>query len=96
MSTGPQCRAWPHVSAVSEDTIRRDLRDLQSMNLVRKTHGGVLRHIVPPAAFEKRVVIESELKTALGARAAELVGGWRRDHHRRRYHGPVGRALAAG
>jgi DeoR family transcriptional regulator, fructose operon transcriptional repressor len=58
---------------VSEDTIRRDLRDLQSMNLVRKTHGGVLRHIAPPAAFEKRVGIEPELKTALGARAAELV-----------------------
>jgi len=58
---------------VSEDTIRRDLRDLQASNLVSKTHGGVLRHIAPLTAFEVRVGVEADLKVAMGQRAAELV-----------------------
>jgi len=57
---------------VSEDTIRRDLRDLQAKNLVRKTHGGALRHTAPPVSFENRVGVELDLKTAIGTRAAEL------------------------
>lgn len=58
---------------VSEDTIRRDLRDLQASDLVRKTHGGVLRHVAPPTAFEVRMGVEAGLKAAMGQRAAELV-----------------------
>jgi DeoR family fructose operon transcriptional repressor len=58
---------------VSEDTVRRDLRDLEARQLVRKAHGGALRHITPLVAYETRLAQASELKAALGQRATELV-----------------------
>ena len=59
--------------AVSEDTVRRDLRELQAQHLIRKTHGGALRHTVPAVAYETRVGAAAGIKAAIGRRAAELV-----------------------
>ncbi|HVX65500.1 MAG TPA: DeoR/GlpR family DNA-binding transcription regulator, partial [Bryobacteraceae bacterium] len=59
--------------AVSEDTIRRDLRDLGNRHLIRKTHGGALRHTLPPVNYELRLAQASQVKQAISRRAAELV-----------------------
>jgi DeoR family fructose operon transcriptional repressor len=59
--------------AVSEDTIRRDLRQLEAEHLIKKTHGGALRHTAPLVAYETRREQASETKEAIGERAAALV-----------------------
>jgi len=58
---------------VSEDTVRRDLRELENRGQIRKTHGGALRHTTPAISYDKRLATVSELKEALGRRAAELI-----------------------
>lgn len=58
---------------VSEDTVRRDLHELEARGQILRTHGGALRHITPAVPYERRLVQSSELKEALGRRAAELV-----------------------
>lgn len=58
---------------VSADTIRRDLRELESDGLIRKTHGGALQRIASPPPYTVRLVQASKLKEAIGRRAAELV-----------------------
>lgn len=57
---------------VSEDSIRRDLRDLASQGLCRKVYGGALltQHIGP---LVERQNERTELKRALGQVAASLV-----------------------
>ncbi|MDR3718563.1 MAG: DeoR/GlpR family DNA-binding transcription regulator [Bryobacteraceae bacterium] len=58
---------------VSEDTVRRDLRRLEAHQLIKKTHGGALRHTAPPVGYATRLVQATEIKEAIGRRAAELV-----------------------
>ncbi|HEY3417642.1 MAG TPA: DeoR/GlpR family DNA-binding transcription regulator [Armatimonadota bacterium] len=58
---------------VSEDTIRRDLRQLESHQLIKKTHGGALRHTAPLVAYDTRREQASATKEAIGERAAALV-----------------------
>jgi DeoR family transcriptional regulator of aga operon/DeoR family fructose operon transcriptional repressor len=58
---------------VSEETIRRDLKELQAQGLVRKTHGGALRRTPPPTPYESRVQHAPKLKVAIGQAAASLV-----------------------
>jgi DeoR family fructose operon transcriptional repressor len=58
---------------VSEDTIRRDLKDLQNQGLIVKTHGGALNHVAAPKSFEKRLEHASQSKTSIGEAAAGLV-----------------------
>jgi DeoR/GlpR family transcriptional regulator of sugar metabolism len=61
--------------AVSEMTIRRDLRDLDREGLLRRVHGGAVgnlgRSYEPPYAI--RTTRNDERKRAIGRRAAELV-----------------------
>jgi len=58
---------------VSEDSIRRDLRDLASQGLCRRVYGGALlvQHVAPLGERHHERV---ELKRALAQVAAELVG----------------------
>lgn len=58
---------------VSEDTIRRDLRDLQNQGLIVKTHGGALNHVAAPKSFENRLEHASNYKSSIGKTAAGLV-----------------------
>jgi DeoR family fructose operon transcriptional repressor len=58
---------------VSEDTVRRDLRDLQNQGLIVKTHGGALNHVAAPKSFEKRLEHASQCKASIGKAAASLV-----------------------
>ena len=58
---------------VSEDTIRRDLRGLQSQGLIVKTHGGALNHVAAPRSFENRLEHASRFKSLIGKAAADMV-----------------------
>jgi DeoR/GlpR family transcriptional regulator of sugar metabolism len=59
---------------VSEDTVRRDLKELDSQGLVRRVHGGALppTPVVNPRFVERRKVDPAQ-KAAIGAAAASLV-----------------------
>jgi DeoR/GlpR family transcriptional regulator of sugar metabolism len=59
---------------VSEDTVRRDLRELDSQGLLRRVHGGGL----PPRSavsqqFAERRMVDPAGKAAIGAAAVSLV-----------------------
>src|SRR5262245_25916264 len=56
---------------VSEDTVRRDLRELDSQGLVRRVHGGALppTPIINPR-FVERAKVDPAGKAAIGAAAA--------------------------
>lgn len=58
---------------VSEDTIRRDLRELESRGVALKTHGGALRKLATPRSFENRLEYATHLKSIIGSAAANLV-----------------------
>jgi DeoR/GlpR family transcriptional regulator of sugar metabolism len=59
---------------VSEDTVRRDLKELDSQGLIRRVHGGALppTPVVNPRFSERRKV-DPAGKAAIGAAAAGLV-----------------------
>lgn len=48
----------------SEDTIRRDLRELDAAGLLRRVHGGAIR-LRPAASFSERAATDLPRKTAL-------------------------------
>ncbi|RBS93452.1 DeoR/GlpR family DNA-binding transcription regulator [Enterococcus faecium] len=54
---------------VSEDTIRRDLKDLDSQGLLKRVHSGALRVGPPITNFNYRETVASEQKTALAHKA---------------------------
>jgi len=58
---------------VSEDTIRRDLRDLAEEGLVQRVHGGALPASPAVADYARRETLSSEVKQRLGRAAAALV-----------------------
>lgn len=58
---------------VSDDSIRRDLRDLAVAGLVQRVHGGALRPARPMPDFRARDALFIEEKAAIGAAAAALV-----------------------
>jgi len=58
---------------VSEDSIRRDLRDLAEEGLVQRVHGGALPASPALGNYERREQISPEVKARLGKAAALLV-----------------------
>jgi len=59
--------------AVSEDTIRRDLRELAQEGLLQRVHGGALPASPAAADFSLRRSIEPAAKRAIGRAAALMV-----------------------
>jgi DeoR/GlpR family transcriptional regulator of sugar metabolism len=66
-------KAFAEEMALSEDTIRRDLREMAADGLLERVHGGALP--IKPALpdFTERRKVSSEEKQRLGAAAASLV-----------------------
>jgi DeoR/GlpR family transcriptional regulator of sugar metabolism len=62
---------------VSEDTVRRDLRDLAERGLLHRVHGGALASAPPSSSFTHRLEISPEEKAALAEAALPLVVGTR-------------------
>ncbi len=59
---------------VSEETIRRDVRQLENTGRVRKVHGGVrLPDNVFEAVYHQRINENAQLKRLIGLKAAEMV-----------------------
>ena len=59
--------------SLSEDTIRRDLREMAAEGLLRRVHGGAMPIAPDLPDFSARQVISSDVKRRLGAAAAKLV-----------------------
>jgi DeoR/GlpR family transcriptional regulator of sugar metabolism len=62
---------------VSEDTVRRDLRDLAERGLLHRVHGGALASAPSSSSFTHRLEISPEEKAALAEAALPLVVGTR-------------------
>jgi DeoR/GlpR family transcriptional regulator of sugar metabolism len=58
---------------VSEDTVRRDLRDLAEQGLLQRVHGGALASAPPPGSFTQRLEVSREAKAALAEAALPLL-----------------------
>lgn len=58
---------------VSEDTIRRDLKELDQIGLVRRVHSGALRVGPPVTNFQNRQNISSKTKSNLAKKALSLL-----------------------
>ena len=58
--------------SVSEDTIRRDLRDLADGGKIRKVHGGAVVNAFPPYDFRDREVYALDRKAILAQKALTL------------------------
>jgi len=59
--------------ALSEDTIRRDLRELAAEGLLQRVHGGALPVARAEADFAGRLQLATAEKVAIGRAAARLV-----------------------
>lgn len=59
--------------AISEDTARRDLREMAAAGLVQRVHGGALPTSPADQPFMKRYRIAGEEKVRLARRAAQLI-----------------------
>ena len=58
---------------VSEDTIRRDLREMASAGLCRRVYGGALRISRSPTSMNERMATGGERKAALARTAAAFI-----------------------
>lgn len=58
---------------VSEDTIRRDLKELAENGLVKKVHGGAMAVSTVPFEYSARVELNLEGKRRMAAEAAKLI-----------------------
>src|SRR5580704_11844471 len=58
---------------VSEDTIRRDLRELASSGKIQRVHGGALPRRVEAVPFVSRQQIDMESKIGLARAAADMI-----------------------
>jgi DeoR/GlpR family transcriptional regulator of sugar metabolism len=62
---------------VSEDTVRRDLRELAEQGLLQRVHGGALPSARQGGTFVRRLEIAHAAKAALAAAALPLLAGAR-------------------
>ena len=62
---------------VSEDTVRRDLRDLADQGLLHRVHGGALASAPATVSFARRLEVGQEEKIALADAALPLLDGAR-------------------
>jgi DeoR/GlpR family transcriptional regulator of sugar metabolism len=58
---------------VSEDTVRRDLQELNDEGHLRRVHGGALSRTPGSPTFKERASLGIEAKTAMGLAAAQLL-----------------------
>lgn len=58
---------------VSEDTIRRDLRELARGGRLKRVHGGAVPVATANAPFERRTVLSTPEKAEIGKRAASMI-----------------------
>jgi DeoR/GlpR family transcriptional regulator of sugar metabolism len=63
------------VLGVSEDTVRRDLRELAAGGLVQRVHGGALPPPPATASFDQRLEVAPEAKAHLADAALPLLDG---------------------
>ncbi|AIO34175.1 DeoR/GlpR family DNA-binding transcription regulator [Burkholderia cenocepacia] len=59
---------------VSEDTVRRDLRELAAEGLLQRVHGGALPASPAVAPFAQREALETAEKRRIARRAAQMIG----------------------
>lgn len=73
---------------LSEDTIRRDLRELAAEGLLQRVHGGALPASPAMADYPARQAVAAGSKRAIAHAAAEMISAWAggvpgwRDHSR--------------
>jgi DeoR/GlpR family transcriptional regulator of sugar metabolism len=60
---------------VSEDTVRRDLRELAAGGLLQRVHGGALPPSPPGGSFDQRLHVAPEAKANLAEAALPLLEG---------------------
>jgi DeoR/GlpR family transcriptional regulator of sugar metabolism len=65
---------------VSEDTVRRDLRELAEAGLLQRVHGGALLTSPATASYADRQKQAPKEKEAIATAAAKLVLRWRNNH----------------
>jgi DeoR/GlpR family transcriptional regulator of sugar metabolism len=58
---------------ISEDSVRRDLRELARQGLCRRVYGGALSLLTPPEPLPTRIGQDETAKQSLGLAAARLV-----------------------
>jgi DeoR family transcriptional regulator, fructose operon transcriptional repressor len=58
---------------VSEDTIRRDLKELADMGKIKKVHGGAISNYTNPFNFHDREVYAQESKLKIAQKAISLI-----------------------
>ncbi|WP_062118487.1 DeoR/GlpR family DNA-binding transcription regulator [Aureimonas sp. AU40] len=66
-------KSFAHELGLSEDTIRRDLRELAGEGLLQRVHGGALPASPAVADFSVRAEAGSAVKQALGRAGARLI-----------------------
>jgi DeoR/GlpR family transcriptional regulator of sugar metabolism len=59
--------------SVSEDTIRRDLKELDNQGLIKRVHSGALRVGPPVVDFSTRQNISNEIKINLAKKALDFI-----------------------
>lgn len=69
-------QALNKILQVSESTIRRDLKELEESNLLKRTHGGAiaLNNVNFEPTFSEKEISNSELKKAIAEKAIEMIG----------------------